>query len=151
MYVVIQGPVDGDINKSRYDVNSVYNYGKFYFNWRVTSPYQMSLVITPLKEPIYFYLKSPKHTECFIKLPDRETIISLASLSTELNMTVAYIADMKYNGSTNEDLKEEIGVLRRKTQYYHLASTFMYYFCKTQNFDTTANVLELEPLTLFKC
>lgn len=151
MYIVIQGPVDGDINTSRYDVNTIYNYGKFYFDWRVTAPYQMCLTITPLKEPIYLYYKSARHSETFVKLPDRENVISLASLSTELNMTIAYIADEKYKGRTNEDLKVEIGKLRRKALYYHLASTFMYHFCKTQNFDTTANVLELEPLTLFKC
>lgn len=151
MYVVITGPVDGNINISRYDANTIYNYGKFYFDWRITSPYQMSLVITPLKEPIYFYFKSAKHSESFMKLPDRDNIISLASLSTEINILLAYLSDEKSKGSTNEDLKEEIGRLRRIAQYYYMGSTFMYHFCKTQNFDTLANVLELEPLTLFKC
>lgn len=151
MYIVITGPVDGDIEVSRYDANTIYNYGRFYFDWRVTSPYQMSLVITPLKEPIYFYLKSTKHSESFMKLPDRENTISLASLSTEINILLAYIADEKSKGSTNEDLKTELGRLRRISQYYYLSSTFLYHFCKTQNFDITSNVLELEPLTLFKC
>lgn len=146
MNINIDKEITGDPTVDKYDVEYFINYGRYEFDWNITAPYQMCLVITPFKEPLYFYRKSSKDTR--IKLPKEQEVMSMAKLGHNINKLVMDLKEKEIEGASEEELGVIRSDIRELSQYHNLAYTYMNTFCKSEGFDPS--VVEIEPLVFYK-